>query len=72
MISDKHLADDIAEVIALGAVEVLVRTTVLVLRDGLVEAVPGQIDLLADLGQVGDAQGSTVLFQQLCERQVVP
>ncbi len=68
----QHLVDDVAEVVALGAVEVLVASLIIVRVEGLGEAGAGHLDLLADLGQVADPQGRAVLPQQVHERQVVP
>jgi hypothetical protein len=43
-----------------------------VLLEGLGEVGTGLIDLLADLGQVGDAQRRAVLLDDLHQRQIVP
>ena len=59
------------EVARLGAVAVVVRALVIDLGHRHVEHALGSVDLLRDLGQVGDLERRAVLFDQLHERNVV-
>ncbi len=68
----QHLGHHIAELVALGAVEVFVRAVVVVLLESLGEVLPCLVDLLADLREVHDAQRRAVLRDDLRQRQIVP
>ena len=58
--------------IALGAVEVFIGAVIRMRLKGFLEAVAGELDLLADLRQVRDAEWCAVFFDQLDQRQIVP
>ncbi len=68
----QHLLDDVAEVVALGAVEEGVGADVFVRAESLAEALAGAVDLFADLGQVAHAQRGAVFADDAHQVQVVP
>jgi len=66
-----HLIEDIAEVIALGAIAIVIVARIVERFDGPVEEVLGFLDLCTDTRQIGQLQRCTIFLDQVLDREVV-